>query len=252
MANLSDITSWLDRTLDVAAFSDVSNNGLQIDREGEMIGKVAFAVDASLASVEAAAAADAQLLVVHHGISWGGGIARISGGVGAVVRAAMKANLALYAVHLPLDANAKYGNNYELARFFGLKNLRRAFVYHGETIGVVGTASRARFLKSLGEFPSITSIAFAASPLSNLPGSIRIGICSGGAGSFAEDAKKLGCDLYLTGEADWGEVIAAENCGMPMITAGHYATETFGVSALAKAMPLALKVKTIFVDRQNI
>ena len=66
---LEKITGWLDRTLDVAAFSDVSNNGIQIDREGEKVTKVAFAVDASVAAVEAAAAAGAQLLVVHHGIS---------------------------------------------------------------------------------------------------------------------------------------------------------------------------------------
>ena len=219
MTELSKVTGWLDKVLDVAAFSDVSNNGVQIDRIGGKVAKVAFAVDASVASVEAAAAAGAQLLVVHHGISWGGGIQRVAGGVGRVVRAAMKANLALYAVHLPLDANEKYGNNFELARFLGLKKLKRAFVYHGEKIGVVGV----------------------------LPNGRKVGVCSGGAGAFAEEAKKLGCDLYITGEADWGETIAAENCGMKMICAGHYQTETFGVKALANAMKRALKVETAFV-----
>ena len=216
---LKRITDWLDRTLGVAEFSDVSNNGLQIDREGDVVEKVAFAVDASVASVAAAAAAGAQLLVVHHGISWGGGIARIAGGVGRVVRTAMKADLALYAVHLPLDANERYGNNFELARFLGLKSLKRAFVYHGETIGVVGV----------------------------LPNGRKVGVCSGGAGAYAEEAKKLGCDLYITGEADWGETVAAANCGMKMICAGHYQTETFGVKALAKAMRRALRVDTEFL-----
>ena len=217
------ITGWLDRVLDVAAFSDVSNNGVQIAREGDAVAKVAFAVDASVAAVEAAAEAGAQLLVVHHGISWGGGISRISGGVGRVVRAAIKANLALYAVHLPLDANKKYGNNFELARFLGLKRLKRAFVYHGETIGVIGV----------------------------LPNGRKVGVCSGGAGAYAEEAKKLGCDLYVTGEANWGETIAAENCGMKMICAGHYQTETFGVKALAKAMKRVLKVDTVFISRKD-
>ncbi len=220
---LSRIVDWLDRVLDVKAFSDVSNNGVQIARRGGDVAKVAFAVDASVRSVEGAAAAGAQLLVVHHGISWGGGIQRLEGGVYNVVKAAMDADLALYAAHLPLDANRAYGNNFELARFLGLKNLRRAFVYHGETIGVVGT----------------------------LPNGKKVGVCSGGAGCHAVDAKELGCDLFVTGEASWGEVIAAENVGMPMVCAGHYQTETFGVKALAKAMARQLKVAAEFIPRPD-
>ena len=95
---LTRIVDWLDKTLDVKAFSDVSNNGVQIARTGEDVTKVAFGVDASVRTVRAAAAAGAQLLVVHHGISWGGGIQRITDGVYNVVKAAMDANIALYAV----------------------------------------------------------------------------------------------------------------------------------------------------------
>jgi len=218
---LTRIVAWLDKELDVAAFSDVSNNGLQIARRGTDVRKVCFGVDASVRTVEAAAKAGARLLVVHHGISWGGGMQRLTGGTYNVVRAAMDADLALYAVHLPLDASKKYGNNYELARYLGLKALRPAFVYHGETIGVTGL----------------------------LPNGRKVGVCSGGAGCFAADAQALGCDLYITGEADWSETIAAENVGMPMICAGHYQTETFGVKALARAMKRALKVETEFLDR---
>ncbi len=76
-----------------------------------------------------------------------------------------------------------------------------------------------------------------------------MGVCSGGAGEFAEAAKELGCGLYVTGEASWGDVIAAENCGMEMICAGHYATETFGVKALARAMRAKLRVDTVFLPR---
>ncbi len=238
---LSRIVDWLDRELAVAAFSDVANNGVQLENDGGEIRKVAFAVDASLAAVQAAAEAGAQLLVAHHGISWGGGIARLTGGVGAVVRAAVQSDLALYGVHLPLDANEKYGNNFELARFLGLKRLKQAFVYHGETIGVIGTGRRGEVAKKLAEL--------GATLPANLPAQLRVGICSGGAGAFAEEARKLGCDVYLTGEADWGEVIAAENCAMPMITAGHYRTETFGVKALARAMAKDLEVQTIFIER---
>ena len=220
---LERIVEWLDRTLDVAAFSDVSNNGLQIARSGGDVSKVAFGVDACERTVRAAAAAGAQLLVVHHGISWGGGIARISGGVYNVVKAAMDADIALYAVHLPLDANEKCGNNFEIARDMGLKRLKRAFVYHGETIGVVGVDAKGR----------------------------KVGVCSGGAGAHAVDAKALGCDLFVTGEASWGEVVAAENCGMKMETRGHYETETYGVKALAREMAKALKVRTEFLHRDS-
>ena len=228
---LEKILSWLDKTLKVADFDDVSNNGLQVDRipsssttqsdnlksNNQTISTVAFAVDASVKAVEQAAKAGAQLLVVHHGISWGGGIRRLTGGVGNVVRAALRHNLAIAAYHLPLDAHPTLGNNAQLAKLLGLRKVKPAFSYHGNVIGVVGVNRHGK----------------------------RIGICSGGAGEFAEDAKNLGCDLYVTGEASWGDVIAAENCGMEMVCAGHYETEVFGVRALAQAMKKALKLRTV-------
>ncbi len=219
---LEKITAWLDKTLDIGAFDDVSNNGLQIAREDGDVKLVAFAVDGSAASVKAAVAAGAQLLVVHHGISWGGGIKRIAGGEYNVVKAAIGGNLALYAAHLPLDANRRVGNNWELARYLGLTRIKPAFSYHGNIIGVTGYNAHGK----------------------------KIGVCSGGAGEFASAAKALGCDLYVTGEASWGDKIAAENAGIEMICAGHYETETFGVKALAAAMARELKVKTVFLDRE--
>jgi len=216
------ILDWLARELEIAKFDDVSNNGLQIAGPSDVT-KVAFAVDASLESVKAAAACGAQLLVVHHGISWGGGIRRLTGGVYNVVKAAMEGGVALAGYHLPLDASRKYGNNYELARYLGLKNLKPAFSYHGNIIGVTGVN----------------------------PQGVKVGVCSGGAGEFAEEAKELGCGLYITGEASWGEVIAAENCGIEMICAGHYATETFGVKALARAIQSKLHLRTEFLPRST-
>ena len=218
---LERITAWLDKTLKVADFDDVSNNGLQVEREQgtgnrEQVRTVAFAVDASVKAVEAAAKADAQLLVVHHGISWGGGVRRVSGGVGNVIRAAIRNNIAICAYHLPLDAHPVLGNNAQLAKLLGLKKIRPAFSYHGNVIGLTGEKS-----------------------------GYTVGICSGGAGEFAEEAKNLGCDVYLTGEASWGDVIAAENCGMTMLCLGHYETEVFGVRALASALKKSLKLRTV-------
>ena len=253
---LEKIVSWLDKTLKAADFDDVSNNGLQVDRpsvpsvrqsdnpksNNRTISTVAFAVDASVRAVEAAAKAGAQLLVVHHGISWGGGIRRLTGGVGNVVRAALEADLAIAAYHLPLDAHPVLGNNAQLAKLLGLRNVKPAFSYHGNVIGLMGNCSISRLfdcLDSLGLDPQIKQSKIKQSD------NLLVGICSGGAGEFAEEAKRLGCDLYLTGEASWGDVIAAENCGMRMVCAGHYETEVFGVRALSKAMKKALKLCTV-------
>ena len=77
-----------------------------------------------------------------------------------------------------------------------------------------------------------------------------VGVCSGGAGDFAEEAKRLGCEVYITGEANWGDVIAAENCGMRMLCLGHYATEVWGVRSLSEAMKKSLKVETVDLTKE--
>ena len=212
---LTRIVEWLDKTLCVSAFDDVSNNGIQLAREGGEVRRAAVAVDASLRAVEAAAESEADLLIVHHGISWGGGIRRIDGGVYRVVRAAVEADIAIYACHLPLDAHPTLGNNAQLARSLGLKRLRKAFNYHGNVIGLVGVDRSGRL----------------------------VGVCSGGAGEFAEEAKRLGCEEYVTGEASWGDVVAAQNVGIKMTCLGHYETEVYGVRAVARAMRRTLKLE---------
>lgn len=212
---LEKIASRLDKMLAVDEFDDVSNNGVQIETSAD-VKTVAVAVDASLNSVKRAAAAGAELLIVHHGLSWGGGIKRLTGGIYRVVKAAIDANLAVYACHLPLDAHPTLGNNAGLAKELGLKNLKPAFSYHGNVIGFVGRKGRE-----------------------------LVGVCSGGAGEFAEEAKKLGCARFITGEASWGEVIAAENCGMTMECRGHYETEVYGVRAVGAALEKALKLKVV-------
>lgn len=212
---LEKIASRLDKMLAVNEFDDISNNGVQIETSAD-VKTVAVAVDASLNSVKRAAAAGAELLFVHHGLSWGGGIKRLTGGVYRVVKAAIDANLAVYACHLPLDAHPTLGNNAGLAKELGLQNLKPAFSYHGNVIGFVGRKGRE-----------------------------LVGVCSGGAGEFAEEAKKLGCARFITGEASWGEVIAAENCGMTMECRGHYETEVYGVRAVGAALEKALKLKVV-------
>jgi len=237
---LSRVVSWLDRTLNVAAFDDVSNNGLQIERRTNEVRTVAFSVDASARAVRAAAEAGAQLLVVHHGISWGGGIRRLAGGVYNVVRAAMDADIAVYACHLPLDAHPTLGNNARLAALLGLKKTKPAFTYHGNVIGLVGTLAVPTTASPADE--TIANILETVNGRFGHKKSLTVGVCSGGAGEFAEEAKRLGCDLFITGEASWGDVIAAENCSIPMLCAGHYETEVYGVRAVSAALHKALNL----------
>ena len=218
--------AWLDEVLEPHKFDDVANNGLQLDRRGRDIERVAFGVDASSAFVDECVRAGAQLAVVHHGISWGGGIKRLAGGVYEVVKKAMDADLAIYASHLPLDAHPEYGNNAGIVRKLELERVSKAFSYHGNIIGMTGFASRG------GEFE------IGRAKVSLTAGE-KVGVCSGGAGSFAEEAKELGCSVYVTGEADWGETVAARNAGAKMVCAGHYETETFGVASLCAAMQAA-------------
>ncbi len=234
---------WLDSVLEPWKFDDVSNNGVQIERCGDDVKTVAFAVDASVKSIRSAVDAGAQMLVVHHGISWGGGIKRLTGGQYNAVKAAMDGNLALYASHLPLDANAKVGNNVHLAREFALKNLKPAFSYHGNILGFTGTLESVVKLPG-GGLADRVEFRGALAAIGKKK-ALKIGVCSGGAGEFAVEAKALGCDLYVTGEASWADVIAAENCGAAMVCLGHYETEVFGVRALAGAMKRELGIKTV-------
>ncbi len=248
MTTIESITGWLDETLAVASFHDASNNGLQIAREGNEVTRVALGVDASTDFFRRAAEANCQFCVVHHGLSWNGGIRRLTGSAYRAVKAAMTHNLALYAVHLPLDANKTYGHNWEIARHLGLSAIRPAFDYHGQVIGVMGQLKASDPIAAVKElFPEVTSVGVF--PIQSRRGNDvwTVGVCSGGGAGCAEEAAELGCDFLLTGEANWAEVIAAENVGMPLCLAGHYQTEVFGLKALAAAMPSHLPVETVFL-----
>lgn len=244
---IETVTSWFDRMLDVPSFSDVSNNGLQIMNAGE-VHKIAFGVDASARFFAAAAAEGADLAICHHGISWGGGIRRVTGADYAAVAAALEHGIALYGVHLPLDANRRYGNNFTMARALGLKELVPAFDYHGGAIGCRGRLARAETADAfLARVRKIVNPA--AKFLFRCSGEIRtIGVCSGGGGEMVAPAHELGCDVLLTGEAGLADYTVAENLGQTVVLAGHYLTEVWGVRALAAAAAESLHVPTVFIN----
>jgi dinuclear metal center YbgI/SA1388 family protein len=245
--SLHELVSLLDQTLEVAAFRDASNNGLQVANSGR-VARVVAGVDASLRLLEAAAERGAQCVVCHHGLSWGDSLKRITGLNHRLVSFALAHDIAVYAAHLPLDAHPRYGNNAQLAKALGLTRLRPAFAYHGETIGCLGSLPRAMPFDAFcarvrtAVAPCIRAERFGAA-------SVRtVGIVSGGAADMADQAQALGADVFLPGEPTLQGYILCENLGQNVIFAGHYATETFGVRALAALLARRLRLPADFVD----
>ena len=141
---LAELAAWLDRTLDLPAFADdFSNNGLQVEGASRGVTKVACGVDATPAFYAEALRRGAQLLLVHHGVSWGNSLARLAGPAYRLVAPLVRADAALYAAHLPLDAHPVLGNNAQIAKALGLRGVRPFGTYRGFTIGVRGSFPRA-------------------------------------------------------------------------------------------------------------
>ena len=241
------LTRFLDATLKTGAIRDTSNNGLQIANDGTVT-HIAVGVDASLRFLEEAAKHGADFVICHHGISWCDSLKRITGLNYELVSFAIRHNIALYASHLPLDTHPLYGNNAQLCKALDLTRLKPAFAYHGETIGFTGSLPKLvpfeAFCATVAEKVNADArtVAFGKK-------SVRtIGVVSGGAADMVEQAAALGVDAFVTGEPGLQGYIQAENLGMNAVFAGHYATETFGVRALAKRITERFRVPTTFID----
>lgn len=242
-----DLTAYLDEYLRVGEIEDTSQNGLQVEGPEEVV-KVAFAVDGCLAAFEQAVAAGAQLLVVHHGLLWDKPI-RITGPLFRRVRTLIEGGCGLYAVHLPLDAHPEVGNNAELARILGLTEVRPFGKYHGVEIGVAGVmdppleipALIGRLIQGLNR-PPVRVLAHGPEKVH------RVGCISGGAASMIDQAVEAGLDTYITGETSHTFFHQAAELGLNVLFAGHYATETLGVRALARHLEEKFDLETVFLD----
>ncbi len=241
---LAEIVAFLDRELRTAEIKDYpgAHNGLQLESAGA-VARVACAVDACEAVIEQAVEAGADLLIVHHGLLWGGA-QRIEGPFYRKLRRAMSAELAIYSSHLPLDLHPKLGNNALLAKALGLKKTT-PFLEVG--------------LQAVVDLPLATLIdrveAVVQAPVHLAPGGPdrvrRLGICSGGAGGEIAKAAAAGVDTFLTGEGSHATYTAAEELGVNLLYAGHYATETFGVRALGAALEQKFGLPWTFIDHPS-
>ncbi|GHV23199.1 GTP cyclohydrolase 1 type 2 [Spirochaetia bacterium] len=217
--------------LDIAGFSEIdsSMNGIQVDNTPETeIKKIAFAVDACLESFKRAAAAGANMLFVHHGLFWGKPES-IAGYVRRRIEFLLKNNIALYAVHLPLDQSPELGNNASLAQILGLQNIKPFGTYHGRKIGFKGD-----FETPVTIDEAVKRITFMGRPPAAVHafGGRQIktcGIISGGAAMEAQQAIEEKLDLYVTGEAAHSIYHIAEEAKLNIISGGHYNTEVWGV-----------------------
>lgn len=246
--NKDNLLAELAAKLRISDFTDFSNNGLQVDCSRRDIRKICTGVDASLPFFKAATEAGADMVICHHGISWGDSLKYITGLNYTQIKFLVEHDIALYACHLPLDAHAELGNNAGLCRALGLADQRPFGVYHGQSIGFSGSLPTPLSREAFADLvrakinPDIKVIPFGKDEIRT------VGVISGGASSSVSEAIDAGLDAFVTGEAD---LIAYNTCQqreMNMVAAGHYATEKFGVRALGEWLADSFGLEHEFID----
>ena len=244
---LEKLISFLDERLHIADFTaDSSLNGLQVE-SSSAVKRIATAVDVSDSSIRKAAAARADLLIVHHGLFWGEPVP-ITGVMARRIELLLSKGVSLYAAHLPLDCHAEIGNNAQLAGLLGLERRRPFGKYHGMIIGLCGDLPRpitpAGIARKLRKSLGADSRIFGFGPERVR----RLGIVSGGGASLVGDAAAAGCDTLLTGETSHSAYHTAREARVNLVCAGHYATETVGVKALGALLTTELGLPVKFLD----
>ncbi len=243
---LSQIVAYCNDYLRVAQVSDAPEalNGLQLENAGTVT-KLAAAVDLNLSTVRLARDAGADLLLVHHGLFWSG-LRPYTGPAYARIRELIQGGIALYSAHLPLDIHPEVGNAAILAKELGVSVRGEFAIWHDQNCGLWGEmdTTRAEFAARLGRILGrpVKEMAFG-------PDRVRkVGIATGGGGSMIGQAAALGLDTYVTGEGAHYTYFDAEELALNVYFGGHYATETFGVQALARHLSDKFGLPWSFLD----
>jgi dinuclear metal center YbgI/SA1388 family protein len=245
---LAKLAAHLDAQLRLRELPDYSNavNGLQLANRSGRVTRVAAAVDATLPVVRKAVEQKADLLLVHHGLFWSG-LQPWTGATFERMSLAVEAGLAIYSAHLPLDAHPELGNNARLAAALGLQPDGGFLNYKGLDVGLTCTTELPR-----EELVDRFTQALGGGRVHVCPGGPavcrRIGISTGGSGSEVAAAAAAGIDTFLTGEGPHWSYTLAEELGINVFYGGHYATETFGVKALAADLEQRFGLPWVFVD----
>jgi dinuclear metal center YbgI/SA1388 family protein len=238
-----------DQLLQPERFKDYGPNGLQVEGKAE-VRKIVSGVTASLALIEAAVAAQADAIFVHHGLFWRGQDGRVTGWMKQRLALLLAHDINLYAYHLPLDAHPELGNNAQLGGKLGLKADR----YFGENnLGFMATAaaagpgtaqSLADHVKNALNRP-VTLVGPAQSAIKN------IAWCTGGAQGYFEDAIAAGADAFITGEISEPQAHYAREMGVAFIACGHHASERYGAPAVAAHVAAQFGLVHEFIDIDN-
>jgi dinuclear metal center YbgI/SA1388 family protein len=244
---LRELVSHLDEYLRIHEIPDSQHalNGLQVEGRRE-VGSIAVAVDASEASVMGAVELGADLLLVHHGLFWDGN-QPVTGRRYRRLAPLVEAGIGLYSAHLPLDVHPAVGNNAILARELGLEVLGTFGEYKGIDVGLWGEAgwSRGELAARLGEVLGAEARLIPGGP----ERVERVGVLTGGGGDYVAAAAAAGLDTLVTGEGSHHTYFAAMEGGVNLFYGGHYATETFGVRALAAYLEARFGVTWTYLDQ---
>ena len=251
MIQTGPLETYCDELLNAPAFDDYCPNGLQVDAGTGEIRKIVTGVTASMALIEAAAAADADLLLVHHGYFWKGEAPTLTGIKGRRVRLLMREGINLLAYHLPLDAHPELGNNRTLGNCL---EFRDPVVLPGSG-GLIWTAELPESLSPAALSRRIND-ALGREPMhisGGRKGPIRrVGWCTGAAQGYLEQAAAAaGMDAFISGEISEQTVHLAREWGIHYFAAGHHATERFGVQALGEHLEKRFGLHHQFIEIPN-
>jgi dinuclear metal center YbgI/SA1388 family protein len=252
MANRDEITQFCNELLGIEQFApiDYGPNGLQVPGAAE-VSKVATCVSANLASLQAAVAEGAEMVLAHHGLFWEFHPRALTDQMAARLRVLIESNTTLLGYHLPLDAHPEIGNNVLLCRALGFEPGDPFADHKGQMIGCVGVASEpddvaaiaARISRRLDREPLVQG---------KLDGEIStVGFVTGAGGSYVHEAVALGLDALVTGEPAEHVMADATEGDLAFFAAGHYATETLGIRRLGEVIADQFRVDHVFVDVPN-
>jgi dinuclear metal center YbgI/SA1388 family protein len=244
---LSDLSDYIHGFLRVGEVPDypAALNGVQVENSSGRVERIAVAVDAVQTTVERAAAWGADLLLVHHGLFWDGNLP-VTGRRYRRLRTLLDADMAVYAAHLPLDVHPEVGNSAVLARALGIEPQGSFGDFKGYPLGVWGTVDMRR------EALCARLDAVLGTRVQMVPGGServrRVGVITGGAGKMIGAACEAGLDAFVTGEGDHHHFFDAEEGGINLFLGGHYATEIWGVRALAQHLEERFGLPWTFID----
>jgi dinuclear metal center YbgI/SA1388 family protein len=242
-----ELDAYLNALLDTARFQDYGPNGLQVEGKPE-VHKIVSGVTASLALIEAAIAAQADAVLVHHGLFWKGHDGRLTGWLKQRVERLMAHQINLFAFHLPLDAHPFHGNNAQFGQRLGLKADAN---FGNQNLGCIGSLDAPLSLSALS---ALLQTQLQRTPtLAPGDGRLvrRVAWCTGGAQGYFEGAIAAGADVYITGEISEPQAHLAAETGVAFIACGHHASERYGAPALGQHLAEHFGITHQFIEIAN-